>query len=233
MHSAVRVILADDHTMFREGIASLLTSRGGEVEVVGQGPHGRDAVELVERLKPDVVITQVEHHLKRAEEILSAMRLASPNSRIVVLTMFDNLHYVRALSRLGIDAYVHKSSSVEELLATISTLSRNPEGDNVVVSMPRGSLQHIGDGHEGVISDREMEVIVLVARGFSNRQVATQLHISEATVKRHLANIYEKIGVTSRSDAVRTALAEQWIGFHEILSADSDSHDGSEPPGRG
>src|SRR5215208_1416909 len=224
MHSAVRVILVDDHTMFREGIASVLTSRGGEVEVVGQAPNDSDAIDLIERLKPDVVIAQVEHHLKRAEEILSSMRLASPNSRIIVLTMFDNLHYVRALSRLGIDAYVHKSSSIEELIATVSALSRNPEGDNVVVSMPRGSLERIGDGHEGVISEREMEVIVLVARGLSNRQVATQLHISEATVKRHLANIYQKMGVGSRGDAVRTALTEQWIGFHEMLSADSQ-HD--------
>jgi DNA-binding NarL/FixJ family response regulator len=223
--STVRVVLADDHTMFREGMASLLASRG-DVEVVGQGPHGRDAVELVERHKPDVVITQVELHLKRAEKILSAMRSASPNSRIVVLTMFDNLHYLRALSRLGIDAYVHKSSSVEELLATVSDLSREPGRDNVVISMPRSSLERIGDSHESVISDRE--VIVLVARGFSNRQVAARLHISEATVKRHLANIYQKIGVGSRGDAVRTALTEQWIGFHEILSADSDSHDGSD-----
>ena len=227
----VRVVLADDHTMFREGIASLLTSRGDDVEVVGKSRHGRDAVALVKRLKPDVVITQVEHHLKRAEEIFAAMRLASPNSRIIVLTMFDNLHYVRALSRLGIHAYVHKSSSVEELLATVSALSRNPEGDNVVVSMPRGSLERIGDGHEGVISEREMEVIVLVARGLSNRQVATQLHISEATVKRHLANIYQKMGVGSRGDAVRTALTEQWIGFHEMLSADSQHDpDGSQRP---
>jgi DNA-binding NarL/FixJ family response regulator len=216
----VKVVLADDHSMFREGIASVLNSRDG-VEVVGQGPHGCDAVERVERLKPDVVITQVEHHLKRAEEIFSAMRSASPNSRIIVLTMFDNLHYVRALSRLGIDAYVHKSSSVEELLATVSALSRDGGGDNVVVSMPRGSLERIGDGHESALSDRELEVILLVARGLSNRQIATQIHISEATVKRHLANIYQKIGVGSRGDAVRTALAEQWIGFHEIISADS------------
>jgi DNA-binding NarL/FixJ family response regulator len=213
--------------MFREGMASILASRG-DVEVVGHGPHGRDAVDLVERHKPDVVITEVEHQPKRAEEILSAMRSASPNSRIVVLTMFDNLHYVRTLSRLGIHAYVHKSSSVDELLATVSTLSRDPEGDNVVVSMPRGSLERLGDGHESALSDRELEVLVLVARGLSNRQVATQLHISEATVKRHLANIYEKVGVGSRSDAVRTALAEQWIGFHEIVSADGDGHDDSD-----
>ena len=69
-------------------------------------------------------------------------------------------------------------------------------------------------------------MIVLVARGFSNRQVATQLHISEATVKRHLANIYQKIGVGSRSDAVRTALTEQWIGLAEITSADGDGSSG-------
>src|SRR5215212_9717065 len=232
MHSAVRVILVDDHTMFREGIASLLTSRGGEVEVVGQAPNDSDAIDLIERLKPDVVFTEVEHHLKRAEQVLAAMRLASPNSRIVVLTMFDNLHYVRALSRLGIDAYVHKSSSVEELLATVSTLSREPPRNNVVISIPRGSLEHIEDGHEGIVSDRELEVIVLVARGFSNRQVATQLHISEATAKRHLANIYQKMGVGSRGDAVRTALAQQWIGVHEMVSADSDSPDGSEAPGK-
>ena len=74
MHSAIRVILVDDHTMFREGIASLLTSRGGEMEVVGQAPNDRDAIDLIERLKPDVVITEVEHHIKRAEEILAAMR---------------------------------------------------------------------------------------------------------------------------------------------------------------
>jgi DNA-binding NarL/FixJ family response regulator len=232
MHSAVRVILADSHTMFREGIASVLASRGS-VELVGQSSHGRDAVALVERLKPDVVITQVEHHPKEAEEILAAMRSASPNSRIVVLTMFDNLHYLKALSRLGIDAYIHKSSSVEELLATVSALSRNPEGDNVVVSMPRRSLERIGDGHESALSDRELEVLVLVARGLSNREVARELHIAEATVKRHLANIYEKTGVGSRSDAVRTALSERWIGFHEMMSADADNPDGSERPGRG
>lgn len=231
MYPAVRVILADDHTMFREGIASVFTSRGG-VEVVGQASHGRDAVELVERLKPDVVITQLEHHPKQAEEILLAMRSASPSSKIIVLTMFDNFHYVRALFRLGIDAYVHKSSSVEELLATVSTLSRDTEGDNVVVSMPRGSLERIEDGHENALSDRELEVLVLVARGFSNRQIARELHISEATAKRHLANIYEKIGARSRSEAVRTALTEQWIGFNEMLSADSNNPDGSECPGR-
>ena len=124
------------HVQGGDGV--ILTSRGGDVEVVGQAPTTSDAIDLIERHKPDVVITQVEHHLKRAEEILAAMRSASPHSRIVVLTMFDNLHYVRALSRLGIDAYVHKSSSVEELLATVSALSREPgRGQRGDIHAPR------------------------------------------------------------------------------------------------
>ena len=142
--------------------------------------------------------------------------------------MFENLRYLKALSKLGIDAYVHKSSSSEELLATIDALSRDPGGENVVVSMPRGLLERLGEEPVGALSERETEIVVLIARGFSNRQIATELRLSEATVKRHLANVYQKRGVRSRSEAVRTALMEQWIGLGEITSANgsSNGHDG-------
>ncbi len=134
----IRVHLADDHTMFREGLASILTSRG-DVEVVGlSSTGGDDALALIERNNPDVVITQIDVDLNTAKEVLSRIRSVSPNSRIVVLTMFDNLHYLQALSKLGVAAYLHKSSSSAELLATLHTLSRNPGGDNVVVSLPQG-----------------------------------------------------------------------------------------------
>lgn len=72
------------------------------------------------------------------------------------------------------------------------------------------------------LSDREMEIVVLAARGLSNRQIAGELHVAEATVKRHLANVYQKVGVRSRNEAVRTAIMEQWIGIHEITSANGD-----------
>ncbi len=220
---AVRVHLADDHTMFREGLAAILTSRGGDVEVVGQSSTGGDdALALIERNKPDVVITQVDVDLNTAKEVLCRIRSVSPNSRIVVLTMFDNLHYLKALSKLGIDAYVHKSSSSEELIATIGTLSGDPDGKNVVVSMPRGLIERLGEEPARGLSERETEIVVLAARGLSNFQIARELRLSEATVKRHLANVYAKIGVGSRSEAVRMALVEQWIGLNEITSADSD-----------
>jgi DNA-binding NarL/FixJ family response regulator len=140
-----------------------------------------------------------------------------------VLTVFDNLHFLKALSRMGIDAYVHKSASPEELIATIDTLSRQAGGQNAVISMPRGMLERLGDEPVGSLSERETEILVLVSRGFSNQQIAHELHLSEATVKRHLANAYPKMGVGSRSEAVRKALMEQWIGLREITHESSSS----------
>jgi DNA-binding NarL/FixJ family response regulator len=215
----VRVHLADDHTMFREGLEAIFSSRGG-IEVVGRSSTGgEDTIALVEENKPDVVITQIDTDLHTAKEVLSRIRSASPDSKIVVLTMSENLRYLQALSKFGIDAYIHKSSSSEELLATIDAKSREPDGENVVVSMPRGLLERLGEEPMGALSERETEVVVLAARALPNARIAEELGISEATVKRHLANVYQKIGVRSRSEAVRMALMEQWIGIGEITGA--------------
>jgi DNA-binding NarL/FixJ family response regulator len=225
----VRVHLADDHVVFREGLEAILASRQ-DVEVVGRSSTGQEAANLIQQTKPDLVITQLDMELQRAEEILSGIREASPDSRIVVLTMFDNLHYLKALSKMGIDAYIHKSSSSKEVVATIDALGRGQGGDNVVISLPRGSLERLGEEPIGSLSERETEVLVLAARGFSNDQIASHLHLAPSTVKRHLANIYQKIGVRSRSEAVRMALMEQWIGLSEITQKAS-SRDGSGPDG--
>jgi DNA-binding NarL/FixJ family response regulator len=200
---ATRVHLADDHTMFREGLESILSSRGG-TEVVGRSSSGgEDAIVLIKRNTPDVVITQIDADLKTAEEVLMGIRAASPDSRIVVLTMFDNLRYLKALSKLDIAAYLHKSSSSEELIATIDATSRDGGGGNVVISMPRALLERLGEKLVGALSERESEILVLAARGLSNYRIATELNLAEGTVKRHLANVYQKIGVHSRSEAVR------------------------------
>jgi two-component system nitrate/nitrite response regulator NarL len=190
------------------------------MEVVGRSSTGgEDTIALIEENKPDVVITQIDTDLHTAREVLSKIRSASPDSKIVVLTMSENLRYLQALSKFGIDAYIHKSSSSEELLATIDAKSREPGGENVVVSMPRGLLERLGEEPMGALSERETEVVVLAARALPNARIAEELGISEATVKRHLANVYQKIGVRSRSEAVRMALMEQWIGIGEITGA--------------
>jgi DNA-binding NarL/FixJ family response regulator len=122
---------------------------------------------------------------------------------------------------MGIDAYLHKTSSSEELIATIDTVSRKASqgAQNAVISMPRGLIERLGGEPVGALSERETEVLVLVARGLSNDQIAEELHLARATVKRHLANVYQKVGVRSRSEAVRMALMEQWIGHSEITEA--------------
>jgi DNA-binding NarL/FixJ family response regulator len=222
----VRTILLDDHTMFREGLLSILSSHEG-IEVVGHTATGEEAFTLLQEHSPDVVITQIDMDLHTVKEVIRRIREASPHSRIVVLTIFDNLRYVQALSRLGIDAYIHKTASSEELVATIDALMREPEAENIVVSKPRGSLERMSEGPMGTLSERETEVLVNVARGLSNDQIAHEMHLAPSTVKRHLANIYQKVGVRSRSEATRVALQEMWIGLSEITHADLD---GSAPP---
>jgi DNA-binding NarL/FixJ family response regulator len=225
------VHLADDHTMFREGLEALLASRQG-VEVVGTSSTGEEAAISVAESKPDLIITQLDMHLKTAEEVLSGIREASPDSKIVVLTMIDNLHFLKALSRLGIHAYIHKTSSTEELLSTIDTLSRQEQGGhNAVIAMPRALLEQLDEEPMGGLSERETEVLVLVGRGLSNDQIAQELHLSPATVKRHLANVYQKVGVRSRSEAVRMALMEQWIGLTQITQEAPSPDGGSERDG--
>ncbi len=91
-----------------------------------------------------------------------------------------------------------------------------PKGENVVVGMPRGMLEETNRGSEGVLSGRELEILLLAGRGLSNRQIASSLRIEESTVKRHLANVYEKIGVGSRGEATRKALFEEWITIRDI-----------------
>jgi DNA-binding NarL/FixJ family response regulator len=228
--SVVRVHLADDHTMFREGLEAILSSREG-IEVVGSTSTGPEATALVAKTKPDVIVTQLDMQPKGAQEVISGLSKASPESRIVVLTLWDNLRYVQAVSKMGIDAYLHKSSSADELVATIGTVSREPMGRNVVISMPRALLQKLGEGPAGGLSERETEIVVLAARGLSNRLIAQELHVAEATVKRHLANVFQKVGVSSRNEAVRKAIVEQWIGIHEITSASAGDGDDS-PDGR-
>jgi DNA-binding NarL/FixJ family response regulator len=210
--------------MFRQGLEAILAPREG-IEVVGSTPTGPEADARIAEIRPDVVIAELDMDLGTVEEVLGRMREASPGSRIIVLTLWDNARYLKAVSAMGIDALIHKSSSAEELAAVVEAASLRPDGGDAVVSLPRAFLERM-DAGPGGLTDRQTEILVLAARGLSNCEIAGELHISEATVKRHLANVYEDLGVHSRNDAVRTALVEQWIGVHEITSANGDGPDG-------
>ena len=214
-NSATTVLLADDHTMFREGLAELLTSYGG-LEVVGETANGEGALALAREKKPNVVIMQVQMPFEKARETLDRMREIEPAPKVVIVTMFEDPAFMRELLSLGANGYVLKSSSSRHLIATVRAAVFDPKKVNVVVGMPREMLEEAEGGAEGVISARELEILLLAARGLSNRQIAARVHVTEGTVKRHLSNTYHKMEVGSRGEAVRVALLKEWITISDI-----------------
>jgi DNA-binding NarL/FixJ family response regulator len=218
----IRVLLADDHTLFRQGIASVLSGYGG-MEIVGQADNDDGAVELARRTRPDVVLMQVQMPISRAKENLRRMREATnPPPKVVIVTMIEDPRHVRELMDLGASAYIVKSASAEHLVAAVRAAILDPKCKHAVVGMPLGMLEEAQEGSQGVLSARELEILLLAARGLSNRQIGASLHVAEGTVKRHLANTYEKMGVGSRSQAIRKALYEEWITIQDV----TDERDG-------
>jgi DNA-binding NarL/FixJ family response regulator len=213
--SRIRVLLADDHAMFRQGIKEML-STDEEIEVVGEAENGQEAVALARELRPDVVILDVEMPVMGAKQAMERMLENSPPPRVVIVTMYDDPRLVRELIGLGAVAYLVKSATMEELHAAVHTAANSPVGPetNVVIVAPQKAFENLAEA-DG-LSERELEVLLMVARGMSNYQIAVSLHLSEATVKRHLANIYPKIGVSSRGEAVRKALSKKWISARDI-----------------
>ena len=216
----IRVLLADDHTMFRQGLARILASFGG-MEIVAEVPNDAQALEVALELSPDVVIMQVQMPFERAIETLKAMRAFSHPPKVVIVTMFESPRYVRGLTGVGASAYLVKTSSSEHLVAAVRAAAFDSEAKNVVVGMPTEMLQESRDGVEGVLSARELEILLLAARGLSNQQIATSAYLAESTVKRHLANVFKKMGVSSRGEASKEALLRDWITIEEITHSDS------------
>jgi DNA-binding NarL/FixJ family response regulator len=231
----VKVLLADDHTMFRQGLAGMLASSyGDEVEVVGKTNTGQDAVALAHENNPDVLIMQVDKTLKQAKDTLKQISEGSSSSssgpKVVILTMFEDPQLLQKIMELGANAYIHKSASVEELFSAVRSATHpDAGGEHVIVAMPQGALELSvdgsgedgsgGDGSGRALSQRELEILLLTARGMGNRQIGSQLGITEGTVKRHLANVYPKLGASSRGEAVRIALESEWFTIREIEAA--------------
>jgi DNA-binding NarL/FixJ family response regulator len=212
----IRVLLADNHTMFRQGIASVLADYSG-VQVVGQADNDEGAVELARLTKPDVVLMQVQMPISLARENLLRMReSADPPPKVIIVTMIEDPREVRELMELGASAYIVKSASIEHLVAAVRASILDPNSKNVVVGMPRALLEEAQEGSGGVLSARELEILLLASRGLSNRQIASRVRLAEGTVKRHLTNAYHKMGVGSRSEATRMALYEEWITIHDV-----------------
>jgi DNA-binding NarL/FixJ family response regulator len=217
----IRVLLADDHTMFRQGLAGILASFEGMVDIA-EVPNDGETLELAREFSPDVVIMQVQMPFERAKQTLKAMRSFPDPPKVVIVTMFESPRYVRGLTGVGASAYLLKTSSSEHLVAAVRAAALDPASENAVVGMPREMVEGTQEGVESVLSARELEIVLLAARGLSNYQIASSLHVAEATVKRHVANVFQKMGVHSRGEASKEALLREWITIEELTAEDEE-----------
>jgi DNA-binding NarL/FixJ family response regulator len=190
------------------------------VEVLADVPNDAQALEVARDLGPDVVIMQVQMPFERAVATLEAMRAFPDPPRVIIVTMFESPRYVRTLTGVGASAYVLKTASAEQLVATVRAAVFDRQGKNAVVGMPTEMLEGTQEGVESVLSTRELEILLLAARGLSNQQIAASANLAESTVKRHLANVYQKMGVGSRGEAAREALRREWITIEELTHSD-------------
>jgi DNA-binding NarL/FixJ family response regulator len=213
----IKVLLVDDHALFREGVAEILAAQD-DIRVVGQAEDGLEAIALAESEEPDVVLLDVQMPVMGAEGAIGRILNVSPSSRVFILTMYDEPRLVRKLLALGAHAYIVKNATKEELVSAVRTVHRIE--DRVVLSVSRSTTDRLGGSAKKILSERELEVLLLVARGMRNSQIASHLHISEGTVKRHLTNIYAKLGAPSRSEAVKKALASNLMTLRDLSGHD-------------
>jgi DNA-binding NarL/FixJ family response regulator len=219
------VLLANGHRLLRQGLKQML-SADGSIKVVAEADNYDEAIALVQETKPDVVVLDAEGPVVRAWSTVERILAVSPPPGVVVVAAQGDNSYrpVWELLARGASAYLDKHASPEDLIAAVQMASRGPREGNALMTVSRVALG-VKQEEKTRISKRELEVLRLAARGLSNRQIAHHLRLSEATVKRHLANLYPKMSVSSRSEATRKALEQGWISLREV------ARDGQDPGG--
>ncbi|WP_405393288.1 response regulator [Microbispora hainanensis] len=197
----IRIVVADDHTLLREALCELLRAQH-DFRVVGQAGDARTVVSAAAATRPDIVLLDIEMPGHPPTYTLKQIAHVSPHSTVVVLTVHDDPHLVHEMLSAGARGYLHKGVSWQDLTSALRGVHRNSYRVIVSSRPPRA----VGEPpRTALLTEREEEVLALVAHALSNRQIAVQLSITEGTVKRHLRNIFGKLGAVSRLDAVNRA----------------------------
>jgi two-component system nitrate/nitrite response regulator NarL len=201
----VGILLADDHVLIRETMREMLLATD-QFAVVGEAGDGEEVVALAARLQPEVILLDISMPKSDPAQTLRRVLSASRTAKVIIVTMYGELTLAQHMLRHGAHGYVWKAASSDELVDAIRSVLGGHR--RIVVSMPDPAApeERGGEGRFAkVMSDREIEVISLVAHALSNRQIAARLSITEGTVKRHLRNIFAKLDAVSRIDAVNKA----------------------------
>jgi len=205
----VRIILADDHAVLRDGVRMVLESQAG-FKVVGTADNGADAVELASDLQPDIAVLDVAMPNMNGLEATREIKERCPTTAVVILSMYDNEEYLREALRAGASAYVLKRAAAKELVSAIQTVRQgqsylDPALTRTLISDYVRQVERVDEAPDS-LTDRELEVLKLVAEGFTNRQIALKLTISIKTVQTHRANLMDKLNLHDRTELVRYAI---------------------------
>ena len=218
--SKIRIVLADDHVILRQGTRQLLENES-DMEVVGEASNGAEAVELVEKFKPDIVIIDVAMPVMNGIEATKKIKEILPGIKILVLTGYDYDEYIFNLLEMGAAGYLLKDVSGDELVGAIRAVFLgepvlHPTVMRKLMDRCKTITPQQPETRTNVLSEREMEVLKLAVSGKSNKDIAESLNISLRTVQAHMRSIFNKLGVGSRSEAIVSGLKRGWFNLEEI-----------------
>lgn len=205
----MKVLLAEDHKIVRQGTRLYLESM--RIEVIGEATNGREAIELAGRLQPDVIVMDIHLPELTGVEATRRIRHDYPEIRILVLTAYDEPAYVHALLDAGADGFILKTAELSELFKALNEVAiGNKAFDADILARAEKHITGMTAQIEG-LTDRELEVLAHAGSGKTNKEIGRLLFISDRTVQGHLKNIYQKFGVTTRTEAVTIGLQHGFI----------------------
>jgi NarL family two-component system response regulator LiaR len=212
----IRVILADDHDLVREGTRNLLEAEP-DIEVVGEASDGEEAVELATKLRPNVVLMDIAMPKVNGIEATQRIKASHSTAAVLILTAYENDQYILALLDAGAAGYLLKNVRGSDLVNAIRAVYAGEAvlhpviAQKVFARLAASGKEAGGATPPQDLSEREMEILKLAARGMTNRDIAEQLNLSRRTIQAHLGNIFLKMDVGSRTEAVLEALKRGWF----------------------
>jgi two-component system, NarL family, response regulator LiaR len=217
----IKILLAEDHIITREGIHRLLDGEK-DLEVVGEASDGEEAVKMATALQPDVVIMDIAMPRLNGIEATRQIKVIRPATAVLILSAYDDDEYVFSLLEAGAAGYLLKTAGGDELTRAIRAVNRGePVLDPIIARKVINRFREPNKAPKGTrlsehLSDRELDVLKLAARGMSNKDIADELHLSRRTVEGNLRTIFNKLGVGSRTEAVLYGLRKGWFTLEEL-----------------